>query len=112
MSCVRRNDLRHGPHLPALRRNFQPHPRRPGRDCHNACDRPFVRALPTLLVNPGGCIGAGFQPVVCRQARAGRGALRGMPTFYGPTGISLPTKTGVPDGCPVGDPPTGSTVTA
>jgi hypothetical protein len=31
---------------------------------------------------------------------------------YGVTGMSLPTKTGVPDGFPVGDPPGGSTVTA
>ena len=30
----------------------------------------------------------------------------------GPTGISLPTNTGAPDGLPSGDPPWGSTVTA
>jgi hypothetical protein len=112
MSGVRRNDLRQRPHLPALRRNFQPHPRRPGRDCHNACDHAFVRTLPALLVNPGGCIGVGFQPAVYRQARSGPPRASDMPAFYGPTGISLPTKTGVPDGCPVGDPPGGSTVTA
>jgi hypothetical protein len=29
-----------------------------------------------------------------------------------PTGISFPTKIGVPDGLPSGDPPRGSTVTA
>ncbi len=31
---------------------------------------------------------------------------------YGPTGISLPTNTGAPDGLPVGEPPGGSSVTA
>jgi hypothetical protein len=51
---VRRHDLRYRHHLPALRCNFQPHRRRPGRDCHNACDRGFVRYPPALLVNPGG----------------------------------------------------------
>ena len=34
------------------------------------------------------------------------------PASQGPTGISLPTKTGGPDGWPVGEPPGGSTVTA
>ena len=32
--------------------------------------------------------------------------------FYGPTGMSLPTKTGGPEGLPSGDPPGDSTVTA
>ena len=31
---------------------------------------------------------------------------------HGPTGISLPTNTGGPDGLPSGEPPGGSTVTA
>ena len=30
----------------------------------------------------------------------------------GPTGISFPTNTGAPEGCPVGEPPSGSIVTA
>ena len=30
----------------------------------------------------------------------------------GPTGISLPTNTGAPEGAPVGEPPCGSSVTA
>jgi hypothetical protein len=34
------------------------------------------------------------------------------PASQGPTGISLPTNTGGPDGWPVGEPPGGSTVTA
>jgi hypothetical protein len=32
--------------------------------------------------------------------------------LYGPTGISLPTNTGGPDGLPLGEPPGGSSVTA
>jgi hypothetical protein len=67
-----------------LRRNFQPHPRRPGRDCRNACDRGFVRYLSALLANPDGCIRVELQHAACRQAFGpvggqGRSVTSGVP---------------------------------
>ena len=65
--------------------------------------------LPWLLDYPA----AAVQRIVSRK-RCRFGAIRAepKPASQGPTGISLPTKTGGPDGCPVGEPPGGSTVTA
>jgi ATP-dependent DNA ligase len=59
MPSLRCHDLGRRHNLPALRGAFQPHRGRPRRDCPNACDRGFVRSIPALLVNPGGCIGVG-----------------------------------------------------
>ncbi len=47
-----------------------------------------------------------------KSSRATRVRLRTDLNAYGPTGMSLPTNTGGPEGLPSGDPPGGSTVTA
>jgi hypothetical protein len=46
------------------------------------------------------------------QVATGMNGRREACAAQGPTGISLPTKAGGPDGLPSGDPPGGSTVTA
>ncbi len=59
MPGVRRHDHRYRQQMPALRCNFQPNPRRPGRDCNNARDRRLVRSIRALLLNPGGYVEVG-----------------------------------------------------
>ena len=76
-----------------------------------------LRDLRVVIASPSESAGAAIQENVGRPAALDRfvdSQLAMTPTDLpqGPTGTSLPTNTGGPEGLPSGEPPGGSIVTA